>query len=78
MIGDKEREAVRAFVKDYAVRSLVCCFSGGKDSLAARAREMFQKFVELERNFRMGGSCFYLQGKKVRALDLAKQRTING
>lgn len=34
MIGDKEREQIRAFVKDYAVRSLVCCFSGGKDSLA--------------------------------------------
>jgi 3'-phosphoadenosine 5'-phosphosulfate sulfotransferase (PAPS reductase)/FAD synthetase len=46
--------------------------------LKAQHPELFQKFIELERNFRMGGSCFYLQGKKVRASDLAKQRTIDG
>lgn len=26
----------REFVKEYCIRSLVCCFSGGKDSLVAK------------------------------------------
>jgi len=37
----------REFVKDYSIRSLVCCFSGGKDSLVA-THYVFSELEDVE------------------------------
>jgi len=38
--------------------------------------ELFQKFIELESNFRSKGACFFLKNKPIYARDLAKQKTL--
>jgi len=44
--------------------------------LRARFPEFFQKFVELEKDFKKGGACFYFQNKPTYAKDFLKQKTL--
>lgn len=53
-------------------------FSTKKQMLILKAQfpELFDKFIQLEKQFRSGGACFYFHDKPVRAGDLAKQKTL--
>jgi len=44
--------------------------------LKARDPELFQRFIEIEREFKSGGAAFYFQNKPTYAKDLAKQKTL--
>lgn len=54
-------------------------FTSKKELMIVRALfpDFFQKFVELEKQFNSGGSCFYFQGKKHYAKDFLKQKTLD-
>lgn len=54
------------------------CFSSRKQLLALKGQfpELFQRFIELEKQFKKQGSCFFCQGEKIYAKDLAKQKTL--
>jgi phosphoadenosine phosphosulfate reductase len=53
-------------------------YSSRKVMMRVKAQfpELFQKFVELEKQFKSGGSAFYFQNKPVYAKDLLKQKTL--
>jgi len=55
-------------------------FSSKKIMMNVKAHfpDLFQKFVELEKNFKKGGAAFYFKNKPVFARDLAKQKTLLG
>jgi len=55
------------------------CFSSKKIMMRVKAQypELFQKFVELEKNFKKGGAAFYFQNQPVYAKDLLKQKTLD-
>jgi len=44
--------------------------------LLARHPKFFQKFVELEKNFKKGGACFYFNNKPTYAKDFLKQKLL--
>jgi len=55
------------------------CFSNKKIMMNVKANypNLFDKFIELEKEFKKGGAAFYFQNKPCYAKDLAKQKTLS-